>query len=89
MDPRKILFGMSAPHDPVPDPKNEGLSCSGCLFMNEKASVCREAGAEAVKRGLRDCDVPDQFGQLVVYVRVAVDPRQQDLLKEEPDVQET
>lgn len=82
IDPRRIIFTMSAPHDAVPDPKCQGLNCAGCVFERQTAAVCRVAGEEALKRGMRDCDVPDQFGQFVVYLRVKVDPRQQDLLEE-------
>lgn len=82
MDPRKMLFGMSEPRPLKDDPDNKGLDCEGCVFHHQRASVCREAAEEAVKRGLRDCDAIDQFGEVVVYVAVKVDPRQHDLFGE-------
>lgn len=81
MDPRRMQFGMSAPRPLQDDPKNKGLDCIGCVFEHQRASVCRVAAEEAVRRGLRDCDAIDQFGEVVVYVRVAVDPRQMDLIE--------
>lgn len=89
MDPRKIQFAMSEPREQPDDPKNEGLACAGCLFRRQRSSVCRIAGQEAIARGMRDCDRPDQFGQYIVYERVDVDPRQLHLLEGETDVQET
>ncbi len=47
-------------------------SCSGCLFIDQKAETCHAACAEAVKRGLPDCD--DAKGY--IYVADEVDPRQ-------------
>jgi hypothetical protein len=81
MDPKRILFGMSEPRPLLDDPDEEGLNCRGCLFQRQRASVCRAAAEEAVKRGLRDCDAIDQFGEVVIYIRVAVDQRQQDLFE--------
>ncbi|TWI69020.1 hypothetical protein IP91_00085 [Pseudoduganella lurida] len=66
----------------VDDEDNRGLNCHGCLFHRQPAAVCRVAAAEAVLRGLRDCDSIDQFGEVVVYVETAVDPRQMDLIGE-------
>lgn len=83
MDPRKILFAESAPRPLVEDEDNEGLNCRGCAFYRQKASVCRAAAEEAMRRSLRDCDAVDQFGDVVVYVRVDTDPRQLDLIGDE------
>lgn len=72
---------MSAPRPLLDDPEEKGLNCDGCLFQRQRAAVCIEASAEAVRRGLRDCDAIDQFGEVVIYLRTEVDPRQQDLLE--------
>lgn len=64
----------------VDDPDERGLNCFGCLFNKRRAAVCISASEEAVKRGLRDCDAIDQFGDVVIYVRCDVDPRQLSVL---------
>jgi hypothetical protein len=64
------------------DDDNRGLNCHGCLFHRQPAAVCTKACAEAVRRGLRDCDAVDQFGEVVIYVATDVDPRQMDLIGE-------
>lgn len=84
MDPTRMQFGMSEPRPLKDDPDGKGLDCEGCLFQRQRASVCRVAAEEAVRRGLRDCDAIDQFGEVVVYVAVKVDPRQLDLLDDAP-----
>lgn len=66
----------------VEDDDNRGLNCRGCLFYRQPSAVCRTAAAEAMKRGLRDCDSLDQFGEVVVYVATVVDPRQMNLIDE-------
>ena len=66
----------------IEDDDNRGLNCHGCLFHRQPARVCVAAAAEAVKRGLRDCDAVDQFGDVVIYVATDVDPRQMDLIGE-------
>jgi len=74
-DPRLIQFSAQRQHKiNVFDEDDDG--CKGCLFQNERFSVCKVAGEEAKKRGLEDCDLG------FIYVAVAVDPRQQDLFKE-------
>jgi hypothetical protein len=55
-------------------------SCAGCLFIDQKAETCHAACAEAVKRGLPDCD--DSKGY--IYVEDVTDPRQIDLLGVQP-----
>jgi len=77
MDPRRMRFTMSDPRDPAPDPDNEGLGCEGCLFRRQRSAVCMIAGQEAIARGYRDCDNPDERGQFIVYVR----PYQMDLIE--------
>lgn len=80
LDPRRIQF-TELLRQQVDDPDCEGLNCVGCLFARQPGSVCREANDEALLRGLRDCDAVDQFGEVVIYVRTAVDPRQLDILE--------
>lgn len=75
MDPARILFRQQE-RRLVDDDDNRGLNCHGCLFNRQPARVCRAATAEAMKRGLRDCDAVDQFGEVVIYVAADVDPRQ-------------
>lgn len=79
LDPKRIQFGMQL-RQIVDDPDNRGLNCHGCLFNKQPARVCIVAAEEAMKRSLRDCDSVDQFGDVPIYVRVEVDPRQADLL---------
>lgn len=83
MDPARIQFAQQT-RPLTDDEDNRGLNCHGCLFNRQPARVCNVAAAEAVKRGLRDCDAPDQFGEVVVYVATAVDPRQLDLIGDAP-----
>jgi hypothetical protein len=81
MDPARIQFTQQ--ERPLrEDDDNRGLNCHGCLFNRQPARVCREATVEAMKRGLRDCDAVDQFGEVVIYVATDVDPRQMDLIGE-------
>jgi hypothetical protein len=79
LDPKRILFGVQL-RPLADDEKNEGINCRGCAFERQPAKVCVSACAEAIKRGLRDCDAVDQFGDVAIYVRVEVDPRQLDLV---------
>lgn len=79
MDPARIQFRQQE-RRLVDDDDNRGLNCHGCLFNRQPARVCRAAAAEAAKRGLRDCDAVDQFGEVVIYVAADVDPRQMDLM---------
>lgn len=79
MDPARIQFAQVA-RPLLEDDDCIGLNCRGCLFERQRKSVCDAAGAEAIKRGLRDCDAVDQFGDVVIYVATAVDPRQMDLI---------
>jgi hypothetical protein len=72
MDPCLVTFKAA---------KGRPRSCSGCLFEHERASVCRIASAEAVKRGLPDCEYPDAEGRSIIYVAVPVDERQGDLFE--------
>lgn len=78
-DPARIQFRQQE-RRLVDDDDNRGLNCHGCLFHRQPARVCIKAGEEAVRRGLRDCDAVDQFGEVVIYVATDVDPRQMDLI---------
>jgi hypothetical protein len=81
MDPTRIQFQQQA--RPLrEDDDCQGINCHGCLFDRQPARVCVTAAAEALKRGLRDCDAVDQFGEVVIYVATDVDPRQLDLIGE-------
>ena len=79
MDPTRIQFAQQE-RPLIDDEDNRGLNCRGCIFDRRPAAVCRAATAEALKRGLRDCDAVDQFGEVVIYVATATDPRQMDLI---------
>lgn len=79
IDPRRIQFTEQV-RKLIDDPDERGLNCHGCLFNKQRAAVCRVAAEEAHKRSLRDCDAIDQFGDVVIYVRCEVDPRQLDVL---------
>ena len=79
MDPARIQFRQQE-RPLVEDDDNRGVNCHGCLFNRQPARVCRAVAVEAEKRGLRDCDAVDQFGEVVIYVAADVDPRQLDLI---------
>lgn len=79
MDPTRMQFAQQE-RALREDDDNRGLNCYGCLFHRQPARVCVQAAAEAMKRGLRDCDAVDQFGEVVIYVATDVDPRQLDLI---------
>jgi hypothetical protein len=87
MDPRKTQFRQEA-RRLVDDPEERGLNCRGCLFARQRASVCRAASEEAIKRGMRDCDAVDQFGDVVIYVPTETDPRQMNLIGDDHDLDE-
>ena len=74
-DPRAIMFAAQRQHKVnVFDEDDDG--CKGCLFQNERFSVCKVAGEEAAARRLPDCE--DGW----IYVAVKIDQRQQDLFDE-------
>jgi len=79
MDPARIQFREQV-RRLIDDEEQRGLNCRGCLFYRQPARVCRAVEAEAAKRGLRDCDAVDQFGDVVIYVATDTDPRQMDLI---------
>lgn len=81
MDPSRIQFAQQT-RRLVEDEDCRGINCHGCLFNRQPARVCISAAAEAVRRGMRDCDAVDQFGDVVIYVASDVDPRQLDLIGE-------
>ena len=77
-------------HGPLIDPETTqfkvsevkaGKRCPGCLFRGSPAAVCRRANEVAIAAGMSDCDAPLPNNKQVVYVAVAVDPRQLDLIK--------
>lgn len=73
-DPRTIIFATKLRPQAMLDDRDE--ECVGCIFEKERSTVCHVACAEAEKRGMENCE------NGVIYVAVAVDPRQQDLFKE-------
>ena len=79
MNPARMQFRQQE-RPLIEDDDNRGLNCHGCVFHRQPARVCIEAAAEAVRRGLRDCDSVDQFGEVVIYLATDVDPRQMDLI---------
>lgn len=58
--------------------------CAGCLFKGQAAAVCGEAGRLAKLAGMPDCDEQDpETGRTHVYVMLATDPRQLDVIDSE------
>lgn len=53
-----------------------GKNCGGCLFENERSTVCHEVARVAVRAGLPDCE----YSRLI-YVARAVDERQLELVE--------
>jgi hypothetical protein len=78
-DPLKTIFAVAhvTPDDPIED------ACRGCIFERDRPEVCTVAQEQAKLRGLDVCEHPDDDGRSVIYVRVAVDPRQCDLFNEQ------
>lgn len=74
MDPANMAFGIQE--------ARMKKSCKGCVFIKQPVAVCFQACAEAVKRGLPDCDAINERGKRVVYIDV--DPRQMDIEKDAP-----
>lgn len=56
--------------------EREGGTCSRCMFNRQWVKTCNKANAEAVKRGLHNCE--DGY----VYVAIVADTRQRDLIGE-------
>jgi hypothetical protein len=81
MDPSRIQFAQQT-RRLIEDEDCKGINCRGCLFNRQPARVCISAAAEAVRRGMRDCDAVDQFGEVVIYVASDADPRQMNLIGE-------
>lgn len=54
-------------------------TCNGCLFRHQRAAVCREACALAIRAGQKDCDSPTDPGKRIIYVAPPNDPRQSPL----------
>lgn len=74
MNPAEILFAAQTKRVNRLDDEDDG--CKGCLFEHERSTVCHQAGAEAKRRGIEDCEAG------FVYVRVQIDPRQLDIFGE-------
>jgi len=55
--------------------------CDGCLFCDQRASVCMQASVIAAANNIIDCDgrLPD--GRTVIFIVDESDPRQLDLLQ--------
>jgi len=79
MDPTRMQFRQQV-RQLLEDDDNRGVNCHGCLFHRQPSRVCVSASTEAIKRGLRDCDAVDQFGEVVIYLATDVDPRQMNLI---------
>lgn len=79
LDPARMQFTQQT-RRLVDDEDNRSLNCRGCLFHRQPYAVCARANVEAKKRGLRDCDAVDQFGEVAIYVATDIDPRQMDLI---------
>ncbi len=56
--------------------------CTGCLFDDQRFTVCNRACEIAVAAGGLDCESPLPNGRPLIYVADLRDPRQLDLLKE-------
>lgn len=56
--------------------------CDGCLFIGQRASVCKQANRIAVEAGDPDCDqVLKAPKRTVIYVLDKTDPRQLPLIE--------
>lgn len=56
--------------------------CDGCLFIDQRSSVCTRANAIAIAAGQPDCDqVLTAPKRTVIYVLDKTDPRQLPLLE--------
>lgn len=66
------LVGMDDPLDPsrILFTTKSAKSCRGCLFSGQRASVCHQAAAVALRADLPDCD------RGFVYVPIPIDERQ-------------
>lgn len=53
-----------------------GKGCKGCLFENERSTVCHEVARVALRANLPDCEY-----EKIVYVAKPIDDRQLDLLE--------
>lgn len=56
-----------------------GKGCRGCLFADERASVCYEVERVAKLASMPLCEYPSRPGHSIIYVLPVVDPRQPDL----------
>lgn len=56
--------------------------CKGCIFENEKSTVCFAASAAAVDEGLPDCEQTPPGGGSYIYVVLEEDPRQLSIVEQ-------
>jgi hypothetical protein len=84
MDPTAMRFSMSEPRPFIEDEEDDE-NCRGCLFRRQKSDVCYSAAAEAIERGMRDCDTIDTLGRVIVYVQY--NQVQTEIPTEEPNEQ--
>lgn len=75
MDVDRIQFKAEAATSDDPDE-----ACEGCIFANQRMTVCHRAAELAKLRGLPDCEDKNANGQTHIYVRTKIDPRQMDLI---------
>ncbi len=78
MNPAEILFAAQPKRVSRFDDEDDG--CRGCLFEKERSAVCHQAGAEAKRRQVEDCEAG------FIYVLVKVDPRQRDLFDDKTEI---
>lgn len=58
--------------------ERRGKGCGGCIFLGQRATVCRAACDLAMLAGFSDCDAPPP-GKRIIYIVPAQDSRQADL----------
>lgn len=55
--------------------------CLGCIFDNERSTVCRQAGEAAVAAGMPDCEASGPGVKSYIYRLDLSNGRQMDLLE--------
>lgn len=72
LKPLADLVGLAEPLEPstMRFAVKVATSCRGCLFAGQRASVCHQASAVAMRADLPDCD------RGFVYVPIPIDARQ-------------
>ncbi len=56
------------------------VACHGCMFLLERAEICRQACIAAQYAGLPDCEDKAPSGKTYIYVPDTSDERQVELL---------